>query len=150
MGGQELPGEINIFSNKYLNDLDKKIIDSDAFGYSQKEWNALSNSSKEKFRKQFDSNYADAMENTQMATLKEIGSIDLPEIPKPKKADPALYEDRGGNIIPAQFKDVGKETDAQIIARIEKQNKESAERLRNKKVKIQMSQKVFTKEAKLK
>ena len=26
MGGQELPGEINIFSNKYLNDLDKKII----------------------------------------------------------------------------------------------------------------------------
>ena len=135
MGGQELPGEINIFSNKYLNDLDKKIIDSDAFGYSQKEWNALSNSSKEKFRKQFDSNYADAMENTQMATLKEIGSIDLPEIPKPKKADPALYEDRGGNIIPAQFKDVGKETDAQIIARIEKQNKESAERLRNKKSK---------------
>ncbi len=133
MGGQELPGEINIFSNKYLNDLDKKIIDSDAFGYSQKEWNALSNSSKEKFRKQFDSNYADAMENTQMATLKEIGSIDLPEIPKPKKADPALYEDRGGNIIPAQFKDVVKETDEQIIARIEKQNKEAAERLRNKK-----------------
>jgi hypothetical protein len=66
------PGETNIFSNKYLNDLDKKIIDSDAFGYSQKEWNNLSNSSKEKFRKQFDSNYEDAMENTQMAPIKTI------------------------------------------------------------------------------
>ena len=131
MGGQELPGEINIFSNKYLNDLDKKIIDSDAFGYSQKEWNALSNSSKEKFRKQFDSNYADAMENTQMATLKEIGSIDLPEIPKPKK-DPALYEDRGGNIIPAQFKDATKKTDAQILEKLNKGNKEGIERLKNK------------------
>ena len=64
------PGETNIFSNKYLNDLDKKIIDSDAFGYSQKEWNNLSNSSKEKFRRQFDSNYEDAMENTQMAPIK--------------------------------------------------------------------------------
>ena len=72
MGGEELPGETNIFSNKYLNDLDKKIIDSDAFGYSQKEWNNLSNSSKEKFRRQFDSNYEDAMENTKMATLKAV------------------------------------------------------------------------------
>jgi hypothetical protein len=63
----------------------------------------------------------------------DLGKIDLPEIPKPKKLDPALYEDRGGNIIPAQFKDVTKETDDQIIARIEKQNKEAAERLRNKK-----------------
>jgi len=66
------PGETNIFSNEYLNDLDKKIIDSDAFGYSQKEWNNLNNSSKEKFRRQFDSNYADAMENTQMAPIKTI------------------------------------------------------------------------------
>ena len=72
IGGEELPGETNIFSNKYLNDLDKKIIDSDAFGYSQKEWNNLSNSSKEKFRRQFDSNYEDAMENTKMATLKAV------------------------------------------------------------------------------
>ena len=66
------PGETNIFSNKYLNDLDKKIIDSDAFGYSQKEWNNLSNSSKEKFRRQFDSNYEDAMENTKMAPIETI------------------------------------------------------------------------------
>jgi hypothetical protein len=50
-----------------------------------------------------------------------------------KIKDPALYEDRGENIIPAQFKDATKETDKQIIARIEKQNKEAAERLRNKK-----------------
>jgi hypothetical protein len=63
----------------------------------------------------------------------DLGKIDLPEIPKPKKLDPALYEDRGGNIIPAQFKDVTKETDEQIIARIKKQNKEAAERLKNKK-----------------
>ena len=74
MGGEELLGETNIFSNKYLNDLDKQIIDSDAFGYTQKEWNNLSNSSKEKFRKQFDSNYEDAMENTKMATLKAVES----------------------------------------------------------------------------
>jgi hypothetical protein len=83
-----------------------------------------------------------------------------------KKKDPALYEDRGGNIIPAQFEihptsEIAKslrleaeaakklknmseaeiklrgnrpyDTDEQIIARIEKQNKEAAERLRNKK-----------------
>jgi hypothetical protein len=87
------------------------------------------------------------------------------EIKNPKK-DPALYEDRGGNIIPAQFEihptsEIAKslrleaeaakklknmseaeiklrgnrpyDTDEQIIARIEKQNKEAAERLRNKK-----------------
>jgi hypothetical protein len=42
----------------------------------------------------------------------DLGKIDLPEIPKPS---------------------VVKETDDQIIARIEKQNKEAAERLRNKK-----------------
>jgi len=64
-------------------------------------------------------------------TKERPGRADLPEIPK--KTDPALYEDRGGNIIPAQFKDVVKETDEQIIARIKKQNKEAAERLRNKK-----------------
>jgi len=74
MGGKELPGETNIFSNQYLNDLDKKIIDSDAFGYTQKEWNNLSSSSKEKFRRQFDSNYEDAMENTEMAPIKTIES----------------------------------------------------------------------------
>jgi hypothetical protein len=83
-----------------------------------------------------------------------------------EKLDPALYEDRGGNIIPAQFgihpnSEIAKslrleaeaakklknmseaeiklrgnrpyDTDEQIIARIEKQNKEAAERLRNKK-----------------
>jgi hypothetical protein len=83
-----------------------------------------------------------------------------------KKKDPALYEDRGGNIIPAQFEihptsEIAKslrleaeaakklknmseaeiklrgnrpyDTDEQIIARIKKQNKEAAERLRNKK-----------------
>ena len=97
MGGEELPGETNIFSNKYVNDLDKKIIDSDAFGYSQKEWNNLSNSSKEKFRRQFDSNYEDAMENTQMATLKEV------------------------------------ETEAQILARLNKGNKESLSNMRYEK-----------------
>jgi hypothetical protein len=74
MGGKELPGETNIFSNQYLNDLDKKIIDSDAFGYTQKEWNNLSGSSKEKFRRQFDSNYEDAMKNTEMAPIKTIES----------------------------------------------------------------------------
>ena len=86
-----------------------------------------------------------------------------------EKLDPALYEDRGGNIIPAQFgihpnSEIAKslrleaeaakklknmseaeiklrgnrpyDTDEQIIARIEKQNKEAAERLRNKKKKL--------------
>jgi hypothetical protein len=86
-----------------------------------------------------------------------------------EKLDPALYEDRGGNIIPAQFgihpnSEIAKslrleaeaakklknmseaeiklrgnrpyDTDEQIIARIEKQNKEAAERLKNKKKKL--------------
>ncbi len=38
-----------------------------------------------------------------------------------------------GDLFARQMKNVGKETDAQIIARIKKQNKEAAERLRNKK-----------------
>ena len=63
-------------------------------------------------------------------TKERPGRADLPEIPK--KADSALYEDRGGNIIPAQFKDVAKETDEQILNKLNKGNKESVERLKNK------------------
>jgi hypothetical protein len=62
-----------------------------------------------------------------------IGKMDLPEIPKPKKLDPALYEDRGGNIIPAQFKDATKETEEQILARLQKGNKESLSNMRYEK-----------------
>ena len=61
-----------------------------------------------------------------------LGKIDLPEIPKPKKLDPALYEDRGGNIIPAQFKDATKETEEQILARLQKGNKESISNIKYK------------------
>jgi hypothetical protein len=42
------------------------------------------------------------------------------------KKDPALYEDRGGNIIPAQFKNARKkETEEQILKELNKGNKES-------------------------
>jgi hypothetical protein len=60
-----------------------------------------------------------------------------------KIKDPALYEDRGGNIIPTQFSEApafpsytAKETDAQILKRLKKQNKDAAERLKNKKKKL--------------
>jgi hypothetical protein len=66
------------------------------------------------------------------------------EIKNPKK-DPALYEDRGGNIIPTQFSEApafpsytAKETDEQHnCKRLKKQNKDSIDRLKNKKKKIQ-------------
>ena len=46
-----------------------------------------------------------------------------------KELDPALYEDRGGNIIPAQFKN---ETDEQIKKRLMDQNKKSLDSMKKK------------------
>jgi hypothetical protein len=46
-----------------------------------------------------------------------------------KIKDPALYEDRGGNIIPAQFKN---ETDEQIKKRLMDQNKKSLDSMKKK------------------
>jgi hypothetical protein len=99
-------------------------------------------------------------------TTRGMGDLFSKQMKNIGKKDPALYEDRGGNIIPAQFEihptsEIAKslrleaeaakklknmseaeiklrgnrpyDTDEQIIARIEKQNKEAAERLRNKK-----------------
>jgi len=57
-----------------------------------------------------------------------------------KIKDPALYEDRGGNIIPTQFSEApafpsytAKETEEQILKRLKKQNEDSINRLKNKK-----------------
>jgi hypothetical protein len=99
-------------------------------------------------------------------TTRGMGDLFERQMKNIGKKDPALYEDRGGNIIPAQFEihptsEIAKslrleaeaakklknmseaeiklrgnrpyDTDEQIIARIKKQNKEAAERLRNKK-----------------
>ena len=49
-----------------------------------------------------------------------------------RKSDPALYEDRGGNIIPAQFKDATKETDAQILEKLNKGNKDGIASMKSK------------------
>jgi hypothetical protein len=46
-----------------------------------------------------------------------------------KELDPALYEDRGGNIIPAQFKN---ETEEQIKKRLMDQNKKSLDSMKKK------------------
>jgi len=122
------PGETNIFSNKYLNDLDKKIIDSDAFGYSQKEWNNLSNSSKEKFRRQFDSNYEDAMENTKMAPIETIKTdtvtdtityIKTLEPIKAMKAPNSIIARKGKykDLTPEQSKKILQDTEDHIFQR---------------------------------
>jgi hypothetical protein len=99
-------------------------------------------------------------------TTRGLGDLFERQMKNIGKKDPALYEDRGGNIIPAQFEihptsEIAKslrleaeaakklknmseaeiklrgnrpyDTDEQIIARIKKQNKEAAERLKNKK-----------------
>jgi hypothetical protein len=57
-----------------------------------------------------------------------------------KIKDPALYEDRGENIIPTQFSEApafpsytAKETEEQILKRLKKQNEDSINRLKNKK-----------------
>jgi hypothetical protein len=57
-----------------------------------------------------------------------------------KIKDPALYEDRGGNIVPVQFSEApafpsytAKETEEQILKRLKKQNEDSINRLKNKK-----------------
>ena len=46
-----------------------------------------------------------------------------------RKSDPALYEDRGGNIIPTQFKS---ETEEQIKKRLMDQNKKSLDSMKKK------------------
>ena len=65
-------------------------------------------------------------------TTRGLGDLFERQMKNIGKKDPALYEDRGGNIIPAQFKDVAKETDEQILNKLNKGNKESVERLKNK------------------
>jgi hypothetical protein len=73
-------------------------------------------------------------------TTRGMGDLFEKQMKNIGKKDPALYEDRGENIIPTQFSEApafpsytAKETDAQILARLKKQNKDAAERLRNKK-----------------
>ena len=65
-------------------------------------------------------------------TTRGLGDLFERQMKNIGKKDPALYEDRGGNIIPAQFEDVTKETEAQIKKRLQKENKEGIERLKNK------------------
>ena len=72
-------------------------------------------------------------------TTRGLGDLFERQMKNIGKKDPALYEDRGGNIIPAQFDEspafpsyTAKETDVQIIARLNNQNKEGIERLKNK------------------
>jgi hypothetical protein len=72
-------------------------------------------------------------------TTRGLGDLFERQMKNIGKKDPALYEDRGGNIIPAQFDEspafpsyTAKETDDQIIARLNNQNKEGIERLKNK------------------
>jgi hypothetical protein len=96
-------------------------------------------------------------------TTRGLGDLFERQMKNIGKKDPALYEDRGGNIIPAQFDEspafpsytakdslppggtresvrkeaiekygIQPETDDQIIARLNNQNKEGIERLKNK------------------
>jgi hypothetical protein len=73
-------------------------------------------------------------------TTRGLGDLFERQMKNIGKKDPALYEDRGGNIIPTQFSEApafpsytAKETDAQILKRLKKQNKDSINRLKNKK-----------------
>jgi len=51
----------NVWTEEYKNNLDKQVMEE--LDYSKKEFNKLSEEWKEKFRKQIDGNYADAMES---------------------------------------------------------------------------------------
>ena len=53
-------GEVNIYSKQYITNLDNQIIDSGL--YTKKEWVNLDEGLKEARRKNFDTNYRDAME----------------------------------------------------------------------------------------
>jgi hypothetical protein len=65
-------------------------------------------------------------------TTRGMGDLFERQMKNIGKKDPALYEDRGGNIIPTQFKDATKETEAQILQKLNKGNQEGIERLKNK------------------
>ena len=65
-------------------------------------------------------------------TTRGMGDLFERQMKNIGKKDPALYEDRGGNIIPTQFKDATKETEAQILHKNHKGNQEGIERLKNK------------------
>ena len=51
----------NVWTEEYKNNLDKQVMKE--LDYSKKEFHKLSEEWKEKFRKQIDGNYADAMES---------------------------------------------------------------------------------------
>jgi len=51
----------NVWTEEYQNNLDIQVMKE--LDYSKKEFNELSEEWKEKFRKQIDGNYADAMES---------------------------------------------------------------------------------------
>jgi hypothetical protein len=65
-------------------------------------------------------------------TTRGMGDLFAKQMKNIGKKDPALYEDRGGNIIPAQFKDATKETEAQILQRLNKGNKEGIASMKSK------------------
>jgi hypothetical protein len=73
-------------------------------------------------------------------TTRGLGDLFERQMKNIGKKDPALYEDRGGNIIPTQFSEApafpsytAKETEEQILKRLKKQNEDSINRLKNKK-----------------
>jgi hypothetical protein len=73
-------------------------------------------------------------------TTRGLGDLFERQMKNIGKKDPALYEDRGENIIPTQFSEApafpsytAKETEEQILKRLKKQNEDSINRLKNKK-----------------
>ena len=80
----------SVFTDKYKKNLDKEVMKE--FDFSKKQFDKLSEEAKENFRRQYDGNYADAMEDTAgiiikdprpseptqtLKSIKEKGAIDI-------------------------------------------------------------------------
>ena len=59
----------SVFTDKYKKNLDKEVMKE--FDFSKKQFDKLSEEAKENFRRQYDGNYADAMEDTAGIVIKD-------------------------------------------------------------------------------
>ena len=119
----------SVFTDKYKKNLDKEVMKE--FDFSKKQFDKLSEEAKENFRRQYDGNYADAMEDTAgivikdprptktLKSIKEKGTIDISDENVMgdfdtfmREADPEGYADLEQKIELSNFDPKGRKKNA--------------------------------------
>ena len=84
----------SVFTDKYKKNLDKEVMKE--FDFSKKQFDKLSEEAKENFRRQYDGNYADAMEDTAGIEIKDPRpDIKLSYVEKDKRMIPEGLTEEG-------------------------------------------------------